>query len=442
MSLRLKFILYLIIIHLLFAGVAIYLLLQNRIWLLAVEAVFIISLVVGLSIIKNLFGTIELINTGAQFLSDGDFTARFREVGQKELDQLIHIYNRMIDHLRDERTKLHEQNYFLDKIMNASPSGIITLDFDKRIAMVNPCAEQMLQMQTQDLFGQKLGDLATAFTDELSELKSGESRVINLTGRRRVKCQRSQFLDRGFVREFILMEELTEELRQSEKAAYEKLIRLMSHEVNNSVGSANSLLYSCLHYREQLKEDDRKDFVTAVEVVISRTDQLNRFMKSFADVVRLAAPHLEPCDVLQLTEDLTVLMREDLSRRNIKLVWDIQKRFEPVPMDKAQMEQVLVNILKNAVEAIGEAGEVTIRAGVFANRKYVMVEDSGCGIAPDVRSNLFTPFFSTKENGQGIGLTMVQEILDNHKFDFSLESEPGKATQFTIFFDSLIARQA
>jgi two-component system, NtrC family, nitrogen regulation sensor histidine kinase NtrY len=442
MSLRFKFILYLIIIHLLFAGVAIYLLLQDRIWLLAVEAVFIISLIIGLSIIKNLFGTIELINTGAQFLSDGDFTARFREVGQKELDQLVHIYNRMIDHLRDERTKLQEQNYFLDKIMTASPSGIITLDFDKRIAMVNPCAERLLQTEMQDLLGRKLGDLQSVFTDELNELTIGESRVINLTGRRRVKCQRSQFLDRGFARDFILMEELTEELRQSEKVAYEKLIRLMSHEVNNSVGSANSLLHSCLHYREQLKEDDRKDFVTAVEVIISRTDQLNRFMKSFADVVRLAAPNLEPCDVVRLLSDIAVLMREEFTRRKINLVWDIQPGLEQVPLDKAQMEQVLVNILKNAMEAIGEDGSITIHTGVSANSRFVTIEDSGCGIAPEVRNHLFTPFFSTKENGQGIGLTMVQEILDNHKFDFSLEGETGKATRFTIFFDALTARPA
>ncbi len=434
MSLRLKFILYLIIIHLLFAGVAIYLLLQNRIWLLAVEAVFIISLIIGLGIVKNLFGTIELINTGAQFLSEGDFTARFREVGQKELDQLIHIYNQMIDHLRDERTKLQEQNYFLDKIMNASPSGIITLDFDKRIAMVNPCAERMLQTTMQDLLGKRLSELANGFIDELDDLTIGESRVIALTGRRRVKCQRSQFLDRGFARDFILMEELTEELRQSEKNAYEKLIRLMSHEVNNSVGSANSLLHSCLHYREQLVEDDRKDFETALNVVISRTEQLNRFMKSFADVVRLAAPNLEPCDVTKLIEEITLLLRAELARRRINLVWDMQTELERTPMDKTQMEQVFINILKNAMEAIGEDGEIKIHTGEVANRKFVTIEDSGCGIAPDIRTQLFTPFFSTKEHGQGIGLTMVQEILDNHKFDFSLESEAGKQTRFTIFF--------
>jgi two-component system, NtrC family, nitrogen regulation sensor histidine kinase NtrY len=434
MSLRLKLLLYLILVHLLFAGVAIYLLLQYRIWLLAVEAVFVISLTVGLILIKNLFGTIELINTGAQFIHDGDFTARFREVGQKELDQLVHIYNKMIDHLREERLKLQEQNYFLDKVLTASPSGILTFDFDTQIAMVNPCAETLLQTTAENLLGKTLDELHTPFANELNQLPVGESRVINLMGRQRIKCQRSQFFDRGFLRDFILMEELTEELRQSEKAAYEKLIRMMSHEVNNSVGAANSLLHSCLNYQSQLREEDREDFENALKVVISRTDQLNLFMKSFADVVRLPAPNLQPCDVLQLVKDIAFLMREESLQRNIAWHWEIQTELGSIPLDRSQMEQAFVNILKNAVEAIGNDGSVTIRAGRKGRNKFLIIEDTGCGIAPEARANLFTPFFSTKKDGKGIGLTMVQEILDNHKFAFSLESEDHKPTQFTIYF--------
>ncbi len=434
MSLRLKFILYLIGVHLLFAGVAIYLLLQARLWLLVVEAVFLISLTIGLGLIKNLFGTIELINTGAQFIHDGDFTARFREVGQKELDQLIHIYNRMIDHLRDERLKLQEQNYFLDKVLTASPSGIITFDFDSRISMVNPCAQTLLQMSAENLLGKTLGELHTPFADELNGLRVGDARVINLMGRQRIKCQRSQFYDRGFLRDFLLMEELTEELRQSEKAAYEKLIRLMSHEVNNSVGAANSLLHSCLNYKGQLRKEDRDDFENALNVVIARTAQLNLFMKSFADVVRLPAPNLQPEDVLQLVKDLAFLLSQESARRNIEWHWDIQSQLRPIPLDRSQMEQALVNIVKNALEAIDQNGRITIRTGVKGRKPFLRVEDTGPGIAQEARANLFTPFFSTKKDGKGIGLTMVQEILDNHKFDFSLESDPDSPTRFTIYF--------
>jgi two-component system nitrogen regulation sensor histidine kinase NtrY len=111
-----------------------------------------------------------------------------------------------------------------------------------------------------------------------------------------------------------------------------------------------------------------------------------------------------------------------------------QAQFDPVKLDRTQMEQVFVNVLKNAMEAIEEDGSITVRFGRQNSRQFVVIEDTGCGIPPSVKANLFTPFFSTKGNGQGIGLTLVQEILDGHKFEFSLESQTGGTTQFTIFF--------
>jgi signal transduction histidine kinase len=300
--------------------------------------------------------------------------------------------------------------------------------------MLNRAAERMLQQSAADSMGKKLDELNSPFAQALDELKLGESQIVPLLGRRRVKCQRSQFLDRGFTRDFISMEELTEELRQAEKTAYEKVIRMMSHEVNNSVGSANSLLHSCLHYSDQLRGEDRQDFETAVNVVIGRTDQLNTFMRNFADVFRLPPPNLQPCDVRMLIEDVTVLLKAECVRRRIEIVWDEQAKLDPVPLDRSQMEQVFVNVLKNAIEAIDEDGAVTIRLGAQAGKSFVVIEDTGCGISPSVRANLFTPFFSAKGNGQGIGLTLVQEILDQHGFEFSLESAPGQPTEFTIYF--------
>jgi two-component system nitrogen regulation sensor histidine kinase NtrY len=249
-----------------------------------------------------------------------------------------------------------------------------------------------------------------------------------------MKCQRSQFLDRGFTRDFILMEELTEELRQAEKTAYEKVIRMMSHEVNNSVGSANSLLHSCLHYSDRLRGEDRQDFETALHVVLERTDRLNTFMRNFADVFRLPPPSLQSCDARRLIEDVAFLFKAECARLRIEIVWDVQTKLEPVRLDRSQMEQVFVNVFKNAIEAINDAGTVTIRLGKQAGRSFVMIKDTGCGISPTARANLFTPFFSTKDNGQGIGLTLVQEILDQHGFEFSLESQPGQPTEFTIYF--------
>jgi nitrogen fixation/metabolism regulation signal transduction histidine kinase len=322
----------------------------------------------------------------------------------------------------------------MEKILNASPSGIITIDFDEKVAMVNPSAERMLQLPFASLVGKKLPEVRTPFAEALSRLKVGESQVISLQGSRRVKCRKSQFPDQGFSRSFILMEELTEELRRSEKAAYEKLIRMMSHEVNNSIGAVNSLLHSFLHYKDQLREEDRKDYETAINVAISRTDHLNSFMRSFAEVVRLPAPKRQPTHLEDLLENIAHLLSSESQKRGIVWKWDIAERLGPILMDKNQMEQVFVNIFKNAMEAIGENGTITIRIGEKGGRGCVIIEDTGCGISPEVRLNLFTPFFSTKENGQGIGLTMVQEILSLHQFEFSLEGQPNHPTQFAIYF--------
>ena len=434
MSLRHKFILYLIFLHLTFAIAAIFLLWENRIWLLAGEAFFALSFILALRLFRALFQPLDLVMTGVEFIKDKDFTSKFNEVGQPEMDQLIAVYNRMIDQLRDERTRVQEQHYFMEKILRVSPSGIITFDFDEKILLVNPSAALMLQVVPKDLTGKKLADLHTPIAEALHQLKVGESQVIPFQGRRRVKCQKTQYLDRGFTRHFILLEELTEELRRSEKAAYEKLIRMMSHEVNNSIGAVNSLLHSFLNYKAQLRADDRNDYETALQVAIARTEHLNAFMKSFAEVVRLPLPQRQPCDLHELLRNIALLLSAESRKRNIVWKWEIAAPPEPVLMDKNQMEQVFVNICKNALEAIGENGAITVRMGKKGGRNFVIIEDTGAGLTPEVRAHLFTPFFSTKENGQGIGLTMIQEILSQHKFEFSLDSQLGSPTQFVIYF--------
>ncbi|HKQ08348.1 MAG TPA: ATP-binding protein [Blastocatellia bacterium] len=434
MRLRRKFILYLVLMHLPFAVLAAILIRRDALWLFVVEAIFVVSLVWGARLVSAFFGSLDLIRSAVQTISDQDFTSRFREVGQPEMDELIHVYNRMIDHLREERTRLQEQHFFLDRVLTASPSGIITLDLDGHVAMVNPSAARMLGEPAQELIGRKLAETGGAIAGALLDLRTGESRVVPFGGRRRLKCTRSEFADRGFPRAFFLMEELTEELRQSEKSAYEKLIRMMSHEVNNSVGSVNSLLHSCMTYAAQLSGEDRADFETAIAVAISRTDQLGIFMRGFADVVRLPPPRPQPAELRRLLEGVEVLTRADRERRRIAWAWDVERALPPVRLDVAQMEQVFLNVVKNAVEAIGEAGTITIRMGVWQHRPFVTVEDTGCGIAPEVRANLFAPFFTTKENGQGVGLTLVQEILAAHHFEFTLDGPPGGPTRFTILF--------
>jgi nitrogen fixation/metabolism regulation signal transduction histidine kinase len=250
-SLRAKFVIYLVLIHLVFAGVCLYLLWDDRIWLFAVEGFFIVSFLAGVWLIRALFEPVRLLRSAVDFIKDHEFSTRIREVGQPELDPLIRVYNRMADHLRQERIRSEEQEHFLQRIIAASPTGILTLDLDGRIAMANPSAAALLRNEPEDLAGRALVELANPLADRLAELEPGNVEMIPLQGRRRVRGSALTFMDRGFARKFILMDELTEELHRSEKTAYEKLIRMMSHEVNNTTGAVGSLLNSCLGYRDQ-----------------------------------------------------------------------------------------------------------------------------------------------------------------------------------------------
>jgi nitrogen fixation/metabolism regulation signal transduction histidine kinase len=432
-TLRWKLILYVATIHLVFAGAAVWFLWPQRKWLLAVEAGFAISIWIGVRLVEGVFGPIQLIRAGIEFIKDSDFNSRFRETGQPELDELTGVYNRMANHLREERIKVREQHHFLDQVITNSPAAIITFDFDGRIALANPAAGRILGAAAPAPAGRKLEELGTPFAAALGALETGESKVIPVEGIRRAKCQKSRFLDRGFERQFIMVEELTDELRRAEKAAYEKIIRMMSHEINNSIGASNSLLESCLNYKSQLAEDDQGDYENALRIAISRTHHLNSFIRAYADIIRLPAPDLRPCDLRRLLEDISVLMRPELERRRVSWNWAIERPLGPMPVDKNQMEQALVNVLKNAMEAIGSDGCITVRMGQNG-RPWLAIEDSGGGISEEAKAALFTPFFSTKENGRGIGLTMVQEILSQHRFHFNLESPAGGPTRFTIWF--------
>ncbi|TDI13028.1 MAG: GHKL domain-containing protein [Acidobacteria bacterium] len=435
LSLRSKIFLHLLAVHVILAVIAFIVLMENRLWLLAVEVLFALSLSIGYSLLRAFFVPLDLIRTGAELMEEQDFSSHFREVGQPEMDALIRVYNNMVDRLRQERLKLEEQTVLLDQIFRVSPTGMITLDFDGRLSTLNPSAEALLSLTAEDVKGKRPQELDSTLGRELVGLPVGESRVLPLQGRRRVRVSRGEFFDQGFARSFFLLEELTDELRASEKAAYRKLIRMMSHEINNSVGSVASLLDSCRHYTSQVSEADRSDFENALSVARSRLENLNTFTKGFADVVRLPAPEPHPCDLRALMDDVLVLLRPEMEERNIACRWELCEPLPAIPLDKNQMEQVLVNVLRNAMEAMEDGGgSIALSLSQSDGQPLLSIQDSGTGVSQEVARSLFTPFFSTKKNGRGLGLTIVHEILSRHGFDFGLQDRNGAGAEFWIKF--------
>lgn len=411
--LRKRIIAYIVSLHVVLAATAVVILLENRTLLFLVELLFVLSILISVRLVRALFVPLDLIQTGAELIAERDFTSHFVPVGQPEMDSLIDVYNRMIDRLREERLAAEEQHQLLQKIVEASPSGIVICDFDGFIEQLNPIARQML---TSEL------------TAQLSMIPMGESRLLAHHGSRRVKVSRAAFRDRGFAKSFYVLEEMTEELRISEKSAYEKLIRMMSHEVNNSVGAVRSLLESSLRYAEQVGEEDRPDFTSALQIASARMDALNRFMAAFADVVRIPPPRKTPTRIAELVQNVAALLRPELTERNITINLSLSDR-SLYDADASQMEQVLLNIFRNAIDAIHRDGTIT----AAMHNGVLSITDTGPGIPETARPELFTPFFTTKPNGRGLGLTIVQEILANHGYAFSLENaSPG--ARFEIRF--------
>jgi nitrogen fixation/metabolism regulation signal transduction histidine kinase len=433
MSLKFKYILFVSIIHLILITLSLTLIKLNVFYFLGAEIFIIISLAISFILYKQLIMPINTISSGVESIEEKDFSMKFVKVGHPEMDKLIDVYNKMIDELREERLKQEEQHYFLKNLIEASPSGVLVLDFDENITAVNPTALSFMNYKKDEILGKNIRQLEGQFIDVIKNLKEDKPQTVALSGMQVYKCHKASFLDRGFNHFFVMIEQLTDEIVRSEKKAYGKVIRMMSHEINNSIGSVNSILNTCLEYKEQLLEKDAAIFENAVQVAIERNRHLNRFMMNFADIIRLPQPSFKEVDLHKLLHHVRDLMIFDLDKKNIRWEWQIQEEPMLLQVDPLQMEQVLVNIVKNAVESIEKDGFIRLETALKPAR-YLKIYDSGKGIPAKIKPHLFSPFFSTKKQGQGIGLTLIREILINHNFKFTLENCESGLTCFTINF--------
>lgn len=365
---------------------------------------------------------------GTDAIRDRDFNTKFLPTGKYEMDKLIDVYNKMMDELRQERLQQEQQHFFLEKLIHTSPTGIIILDYDQNIHQLNPRARQILGMEEKAILGKPVHEISNPLLEEISRLSSGEAKTTNLNGTSTFKLQKSHFIDRGFPRYFVMVEELTAEILAAEKKAYGKVIRMMAHEVNNTIGPVNSILQSTLQ-----TQDNNANVNNALQVAIDRNNSLNLFMRNFADVVRLPVPNKKTIDLHKLVQQLSQLMSLKAGEKNIHFFIDEHAKPVFIVADVQQMELVLINIVKNAIEAIDNKGTITFI--INPRPAQLVIRDTGKGIAPSVAGQLFAPFFSTKSDGQGIGLTLVKEILIEHGFAFSLRTTGEGTTDFSIQFE-------
>lgn len=455
-SLGRRFALYLIVLHALLFGLALLLLREQPLLFLGAEALILASLALGLRLSRRALEPLGYTARFRDLLQEQNYAARLLP-GGGELDELAALFNSLLGALHQERLKLGEQQGFLDRLLEATPSAVIVLDFDGKISLMNACAQSLLALE--DAPGKPLrawlagearclgaaGGAAQArslaLLAELDALPAGESRLFSDPDGRRYRGQRGQFFDRGFARHFLLVDELTEELESSERATYDKLVRVLGHEVNNTVAATGSVLDSLLYYRSQLAERDGEDFGTAIAAVQRRNARLGEFIERFTRIVKMPAPELRPASPQAIAEDILWLYREPCRSRGIALGWDVCEPIAPLPLDSQLFEQALLNIVKNAMEAVEasmrEAGQDSGAVRLSLRREgqgaRLTVRDSGGRLDRVPPGQLFAPFFSTKKEGQGIGLLFVREVLTRHGFAYRLAPDADGATCFDIW---------
>ncbi len=431
MRLRTKFLLVIVILHLVALVLSFYIFETNTVLFIVCEGALLVSIGLSWRLYQQMLKPLQTVVEGIEAIKDKDFNVKFLRTGTYEMDQLVDVYNEMMEHLKRERTRQEQQHFFLEKLIHTSPTGIVILDFDEKVQQVNPKASALLGLAPGELLGRSLTEIDKPLMEEIRSLNSGEGKTISLDGVHTYKVQRSHFIDRGFARSFVMIEELTTEILAAEKAAYGKVIRMMAHEVNNTIGPVNSILDSALQ-TGALWTEEHQPLKHALTIAFERNQGLNIFMRNFADVVRLPLPNKTEIDLALLLARVASLFEFKAKDAGIAIIFEQRAQAFRLYADPQQMEQALINIVKNAMEAIGGAGEIQLALDPVSRK--ASISDTGDGIRDDHAAQLFTPFFSTKRDGQGVGLTLVREILMNHGYTFSLKSGTPSGAIFEICF--------
>jgi len=395
----------------------------NIVWGLAL-----LSVLLMLVFYRSVLRPLRTIANGVYLLRAQDFSSRLSHVGQREADRIVDMFNSMMSSLKQERLRLREQNNFLDLLIGVSPLGIIMLGQDDRVTEANKAAADFLgHDKPETLRGLLPAETGTQLGHVLGSLADDEVRVARLNDSMVYRCSRLGFMESGYRHPFLIVERLTDEVRKAEKKSYEKVIRMMAHEVNNSLAAVTSVLDTA---SDEVADPDLKEALTACE---NRCRDLSGFITKFASAVKIPEPVLVECRLDSLLHSWSPMLESLSATAGAGFEMDIAEEGRAVRLDPVLLEQVVTNIVKNAAESAGEGGHVKVSL-TYGPKPVLTVTDDGPGIDAETAEMLFTPFFSTKPSGHGLGLMLVSEVLERHGCRFSLETGEDGLTRFAIRF--------
>jgi two-component system, NtrC family, nitrogen regulation sensor histidine kinase NtrY len=348
-------------------------------------------------------------------IKEEDFSFRATKAVAVEGDafgELAIEINALAQALEEQRLGALEGASLLRKVMTNAGAAIFAFTPDARVYLVNKAALELLGCHEEQVLGRTASELG--IEDLLAgQLSETITRAFGLVEKRWL-LRRTWFRQHGIQHRLVLLSEASEALRAEERSAWQRLIRVLSHEINNSLAPIKSITHtlSRMPIISVLPADAKEQMSYGLEVIGSRADSLNRFLQSYAQLAKLPQPNKQVFELGELVHHVSNME----SRVAVTVQGGSNVR---VNLDRAQMEQAFINLIKNAADAVLAANQpepwpdsIVISWGVSASNLEIFIRDRGVGI--QTTENLFVPFYTTKQTGTGIGLILCRQILENH----------------------------
>lgn len=380
-------------------------------------------------------------------LKQNDFTINFPEHDRADDYQLNLAFNQLTETFQRLRSEKESQHQLLQVIVAHAAVPLICFDeVTGDVYIVNDAARELLQMP----FLRSIKTLSRSdalLPETLTSIRDGDKLSMKIVVQGKtifLSVSSRHILFDGKNLKLVALTDVSSEKAASEADAWQKLLRVLTHEISNSaipLSTLSAYAFEMVSTAEgadrPLTPEERSDVLESLRTIDQRSKSLKEFVGNFKNVNKIPEPKMERILLQSLVREVSVLFAKELEKEKIELVADL-KTEESVVADKNLSVQVLINLVKNAIESMENVKEGkririhTERVGSLLVSLHVT--DSGCGIPPEDADQIFVPFYSTKKNGSGIGLSIARQIMQKQRGDLTVASEPGKGSIFTASF--------
>ena len=378
-----------------------------------------------------------------------DLSSSFKTDSHDPTVQRLHReLNEALAKLRSSRTERDSEYQFFKNIVQHVGIGLLTFKKDGTIQIMNTAAKRLLRVSKAETV-EDLRVVSDPLVEVFLKLKTGGRELIRLkTGDESVQLSvfAIELTMRGEEVKLISMNNIQNELEEKEMEAWQNLVRVLTHEIMNSVTPISSLAgiveEDLIHRIAKgpeaiLKKDELQDMHLSLQTITKRSEGLIHFVKEFRNLTHIQTPKATTVEARSLLEEMAMLHKKELADRSITCTVQVEPEHLKIFADKHMIEQVLINLIKNAIQAFDEQDDKHIALSAYTNEKgraVIRVKDNGPGIDPEALDKIFIPFYSTKKTGSGIGLSLSRQIMRRHEGSITVKSTVGEGTEFFLRF--------